>query len=184
LEECKKQSNLKLPLELSQLFAHSDSLPVNLPSRVEAPSGFYATKNTPGPGNSLICFSCTGIEEWCAGQIEHIVELENGEVQFAVWKWLDSNLVDDPFRSFWEKGFEAKTVSSTLSKKLILINFTDVIGHCAIWNPAEQLVIAINLGEVSRIIHKRSYYPQNTAEMKWIMDYCFSGNIYMQKVKS
>ncbi|KAJ3816380.1 hypothetical protein F5880DRAFT_1619405 [Lentinula raphanica] len=98
----------------------------------------FCTSAAAGKGNSYICFRPKGCKEaeWVAGQIQHIFK-RNHETKFVLRRSLP-HFIDrdkpDPFKLFWDRGFEAKMVDFEFSTALEVVDSTWVVAHTARWN--------------------------------------------------
>ncbi|KAJ3803931.1 hypothetical protein F5876DRAFT_53988, partial [Lentinula aff. lateritia] len=141
------QFRIETPLELVSLLG---TRKLECFSRIHAGHGkYYGIPSAPGKGNSFICFypggnKCT---EWVAGQIKFIFR-QDGKIRFAVRRSLPimfNQTAPDAFRSFWDRGFQAKTVSSTFSSQLDFIETDWLLGHVARWELSSSQVVCLNL---------------------------------------
>ncbi|KAJ3906583.1 hypothetical protein F5879DRAFT_1068746, partial [Lentinula edodes] len=119
-------------------------------SRIHAGHGkYYGIPSAPGKGNSFVCFYPGGNRqfEWVAGQIKFIFK-QDGEIRFAVRRSLSiafDMTAPDPFRKFWDQGFQAKTVSSNFSSELEFVKTDWLSGHIARWELNSSQVVCLNL---------------------------------------
>ncbi|KAJ3754956.1 hypothetical protein F5878DRAFT_493299, partial [Lentinula raphanica] len=110
----------------------------------------YCTSATTGKGNSYLCFHPEGNKEteWVAGQIQHIIK-QNHATKFVIRRSLPHVLNGgkaDPFKLFWDRGFEAKMVDIEFSTALEVVDCTWVVAHIARWNlEACGVAICLNL---------------------------------------
>ncbi|KAJ3878815.1 hypothetical protein F5051DRAFT_310857, partial [Lentinula edodes] len=118
--------------------------------RIHAGHGkYYGIPSAPGKGNSFVCFYPGGNRqfEWVAGQIKFIFK-QDGEIRFAVRRSLSiafDMTAPDPFRKFWDQGFQAKTVSSNFSSELEFVKTDWLSGHIARWELNSSQVVCLNL---------------------------------------
>ncbi|KAJ3897622.1 hypothetical protein F5879DRAFT_760144, partial [Lentinula edodes] len=98
---------------------------------------YYAIPEATGKANSYVCFFPDGDRqaEWAAGQIRHIF-CENGKTRFAIRRShpiASPSNKQDPFKLFWNQGFQAKMFSSLFSNELELVEYDWVLAHTARW---------------------------------------------------
>ncbi|THV01483.1 hypothetical protein K435DRAFT_655161, partial [Dendrothele bispora CBS 962.96] len=117
-------------------------------SRTTAPRGFYTIPSAKAIGNSHVCFRDG--TSWSPGQLLHIFDYSDGDMHVAIKRCvpLNSSLADDSFSSFWDSGFEAKTVSSLFQDKLEIMRKDAIIGHVARWELAKGIAVVLNLSRV------------------------------------
>ncbi|KIK50833.1 hypothetical protein GYMLUDRAFT_252631 [Collybiopsis luxurians FD-317 M1] len=138
----------KIPSQLAKLLGSSDHRTIHLHSRIEAPTGAYAVKGTPGRGNSFVCFRLSGEREWKAGEILYIFEQGN-KVKIVLQQLVELDQPEqDPFCGWWGGGFEAKLVSASVSSDLKIIDQECIVGHAAYWNLVDGLAAVVNLSQV------------------------------------
>ncbi|KIK50660.1 hypothetical protein GYMLUDRAFT_252801 [Collybiopsis luxurians FD-317 M1] len=137
----------KIPSQLAKLLGSSDHRTIHLHSCIEAPTGAYAVKGTPGRGNSFVCFCLSGEREWKAGKILYIFEQEN-KVKIVLQQLIELDQPEqDPFCGWWDGGFEAKLVSASVSSDLKIIDQECIVGHAAYWNLVDGLAAVVNLSQ-------------------------------------
>ncbi|KAK7433588.1 hypothetical protein VKT23_020692 [Stygiomarasmius scandens] len=117
-------------------------------SRITAPRGFYTIPSAKAVGNSYICFKDGN--SWSAGQIQHIFDIGDGNIQMAIKHCVLLNLVarTDPFSAFLSHGFEAKMVSSAFRNKLDIVKQNGILGHAARWELGDGKAVVLNLSMV------------------------------------
>lgn len=118
-------------------------------SRIRAPRGYYTIPEKKAIGNSHVCFK-DGVD-WTSGQIQHIFDYGDGKIFMAIHRSqaLRLNGAVDPFKSFWEHGFQARLVSSSFSRKLEIFRQKEVLGHVARWELVEGKTVVLSLARVS-----------------------------------
>ncbi|KAJ3833098.1 hypothetical protein F5878DRAFT_520128, partial [Lentinula raphanica] len=109
---------------------------------------YYSIPKATGAGNSFICFYPNGDEqtEWVAGQIQYIFKQDN-KVRFTLRCSVPHVIIGDkpdPFKLFWDRGFEAKMVTSAFSGDLEVVDYDWVVAHTARWE-LESFGIAVCL---------------------------------------
>ncbi|KAJ3966209.1 hypothetical protein EV361DRAFT_809422 [Lentinula raphanica] len=142
----------KLPHDLAQKLSIDDHRRVKCYTRIETQSRSFTVMGVPGPGNSYVCFRLDRETEWKVGQIKYIFQREDGPIQCAIRQNLDyrpeRKSWNDPFKSWWSGGFEAKMIAKSFSGDLTIVNWQCVLGHAARWDLTGGISIAVNLSQV------------------------------------
>ncbi|KAJ3903223.1 hypothetical protein F5879DRAFT_787617, partial [Lentinula edodes] len=110
---------------------------------------YYAIPEASGIGNSYVCFFPGGNRdvEWVSGQIRHIF-CEDGRIRFSIQRSLPKLLAEgqqDPFKAFWDQGFQAKTVSSTFTTHFEFVEYDWVFAHTARWDLSPGTTVCLCL---------------------------------------
>ncbi|KAJ3848117.1 hypothetical protein EV368DRAFT_68544 [Lentinula lateritia] len=176
LETGAETDTTKIQLEDVEAILKSDSHLVNALFRIPTPRGlylvldvdsitriqcynrcltpfgdYYAISEASGIGNSYVCFFPGGNRdvEWVSGQIRHIF-CEDGRIRFSIQRSLPKPLAEgqqDPFKAFWDQGFQAKTVSSTFTTHFEFVEYDWVFAHTARWDLSPAIYFLKNAVE-------------------------------------
>lgn len=145
-----KQLKTPTPRALSSFLGRTD---IQCYSQISTRTGgYFATPGagSAGKGNSFVCYYPGGDTqlEWVACQIRHIFK-EDGMIRLAVQQSLPFPFhrgKTDPFRAFWDQGFQAKSVSSMYSDDMEIIEYDWVVAHTARWKlHPSGLTVCLNL---------------------------------------
>jgi len=143
----------EIPHDLVNLLDRNDHRGVALLTRIEAPQGVYTVQGAPGLGNSFVCIRLPDEPGWRTGQIQYILERDEGEVQFAIRQSMNLDLPgQDPFKGWWLGGFEAKLVSTSFLETT-LVDRSCIIGHASRWNLWDGMCVAVNMSQVRRFFY-------------------------------
>jgi hypothetical protein len=137
----------KVPFNISRLF---EDFPRKSFRQLTVDGTRYSTVNTSNP-DSHICFHATENDggDWVAGRIEYIIE-EQGRFKFVVRRNQDlGQCTFDPFRSYWDMGFEAKLFSSSFVNRPEVITLSQVVSHAATWKICDEKVVVLRRSKVS-----------------------------------
>lgn len=66
----------------------------------------------------------------------------------------------DPFAAFWSRGFKAKMVSSSFSKKLEIVCQKEVLGHVARWELIKGKTVVLSLEKVRDSINFLFFFTE------------------------
>lgn len=135
------------PAELLRRVGYADIVAF---TRIEAQKGAYAIASPQAAGNSYICFKPIGDYHgmWRAGQIQHLFE-HKGIMKMAIKVCVELDLsTQDPFKSFWEEGFQAKMVSTKFLDDLQIVDVSRVIAHVVRWEMTNDIAVVLNLSTV------------------------------------